>query len=120
MTPQPTPDRRLHKAAANGRIDEVKELIAAGLDVNAQDEQGCTPLHCAAPYPEIFIELICAGARTDLRDCLNMTPRLELMRRHWPKHKPRIILQEAYSLRHRRLASARLARTIEAAFNRSE
>ena len=35
-------------AAKTGNIDRVRELIAAGADVNQQNNDGCTPLHWAA------------------------------------------------------------------------
>jgi ankyrin repeat protein len=34
---------RLHEAAARGKIEHVKSLIAEGADVNARDQQGWTP-----------------------------------------------------------------------------
>ena len=37
----------LHTAAANGRKDEVKRLLAAGADVRAKASDGATPLHWA-------------------------------------------------------------------------
>ena len=38
----------LHDAARNGNVDATKRLIAAGLDINARDEKGNTPLHACA------------------------------------------------------------------------
>lgn len=46
------PDRagrlRIHYAVVDDNIDELKECIASGQDVNAQEGQGWTPLHFAA------------------------------------------------------------------------
>ena len=38
----------LHLAAHEGRVDEIKRLIAAGADLNARDRAGRTPAHVAA------------------------------------------------------------------------
>ena len=38
----------LHKAAAKGDADAIKERIAAGADVDTKDWGGWTPLHAAA------------------------------------------------------------------------
>jgi ankyrin repeat protein len=39
---------RLHFAAQQGDLDEVRALVAKGADVNAFDDLGMTPLHHAA------------------------------------------------------------------------
>jgi ankyrin len=41
------PDRRLAEAAARADVTGVRQLLAAGVDVNAADEDGTTPLHWA-------------------------------------------------------------------------
>jgi len=38
----------LHRAAFFGRIQEVKDLLQAGADINARDTYGWIPLHDAA------------------------------------------------------------------------
>merc|ERR1712107_818385 len=38
----------LHNAICAGHYDIVKFLVEFGCDVNAQDSDGWTPLHCAA------------------------------------------------------------------------
>ena len=52
QTPEPpttkAPEISIHKAAYQGNIDAVRQHIAAGTDVNTQDDSGWTPLHWAA------------------------------------------------------------------------
>ena len=38
----------LHYAAADSKLDEVARLLAVGANVNAQDDNGWSPLHFAA------------------------------------------------------------------------
>ena len=61
---------QLHFAAANGDIDRMKTLIAAGSDVNAFDELGFTALHYAAKSErlEAIAFLLSAGANVDAQD----------------------------------------------------
>ena len=42
------PDISIHEAANEGNIEVVKQHLAAGIDVNAKDQDGYTPLHYAA------------------------------------------------------------------------
>ena len=68
----------LHDAAAKGDIKRVKELIAAGADVNALDTEGNTSLNCACnrwsgdDFPsgvgkqqEVILALVDAGANVN-------------------------------------------------------
>ncbi|MDA7520605.1 ankyrin repeat domain-containing protein [bacterium] len=41
------PDISIHKAAKDGNIEAVKQHLAAGVDVNAKDVDGQTPLDWA-------------------------------------------------------------------------
>lgn len=66
----------LHCVAADGRLDEVVRLLAAGADANAQDDNGWSPLHFAAQSnsAEITKALLGAGAKIDVRDSHGNTP----------------------------------------------
>jgi len=56
--------------AQEDRIEAVKTLLAKGLDVNAQDSNGWSPLHFAAQEgdAEVTLVLINAGAKIGIRD----------------------------------------------------
>jgi ankyrin repeat protein len=66
----PEVDRALHKAAGAGNIEAVKQHLAAGVDVNAKDDNGWTPLHAAARegHKEIVELLIANGADVNAKD----------------------------------------------------
>ena len=66
----------LHEAASEGHTDVVIALIAAGADVNAQNERGYTPLHWAADrgHTETVRALIDSGADVNLADNSGWTP----------------------------------------------
>jgi len=77
-TPQPTepptakaPDILIHKAADDGNIEAIKQHIAAGTDVNSNDEW--TPLHAAA-NKETAELLIAKGADINAKDNISGTP----------------------------------------------
>jgi ankyrin repeat protein len=63
----------LHVAAEFGRVDIAQMLIAAGADVNMQDDIGETPLHRAAYYGivEIVRMLIAAGSDVNILSVSN-------------------------------------------------
>jgi ankyrin repeat protein len=66
----------LHFAAQAGDVSEVKRLVAAGADVNVQDENGNTPLKYASaePHPEVLRTLIALGASPHMSDRRGFTP----------------------------------------------
>lgn len=70
------PTTPLILAATNGMTSVALRLIAAGVDVNAQDGSGCTALKNAARggHDEIVDALIAAGADLDLADDEGWTP----------------------------------------------
>lgn len=47
------PAKLMHEAARNGAIDVMKWLRASGMDVNARDDYGNTPLHAAVEKPSL-------------------------------------------------------------------
>ena len=65
------PDISIHKAADDGNIEAIKQHIAAGTDVNLNDEW--TPLHAAA-NKEIAELLIAKGADINAKDDTGGTP----------------------------------------------
>jgi ankyrin repeat protein len=91
------PDISIHKAASDGNIEAVKQHLAAGVDVNAWDEDfGWTPLHLAAQrgYKEIIELLLANGADVNARDWSGETPldwadgeTVDLLRKHGGKTK---------------------------------
>ena len=66
----------LVNAAYKGSIEEVKQHLAAGVDVNAKDKMGTTPLHYAAGrgHREIAELLIAKGADVNAKDEDDETP----------------------------------------------
>ena len=73
--PQP-PDISIHMAAIDGNIEAVKQHLATGTDVNAEDGAGTTPLHRAAGWghKEIVELLIAAGADVNAKSDNGRTP----------------------------------------------
>ena len=57
----------IHDAARKGDIEAVKQHLAAGMDVNAKDEDGVTPLHETAlwGHNEVAELLIANGAEVN-------------------------------------------------------
>ena len=61
---------RLHRAAADGDLEEVRRLIDAGYELDLFDDISYTPLHYAAKhgYVDVMQVLLSAGACVDARD----------------------------------------------------
>lgn len=57
---------QLHLAAAEGDLATVGALLAAGADVRAFDELGCTPLHHAIEHEQFEIALLLLAAGADI------------------------------------------------------
>jgi ankyrin repeat protein len=49
---------KLHKAAFDGAMDDVFNLLLKGANTNAVDRNGWTPFHCAASQGQIEIMLM--------------------------------------------------------------
>ena len=66
-TKQEENDKALLDAARNGSVEEVRRSLLVGVDVNATDDDGATPLHCAAlrGHAAIVNVLVQAGALVD-------------------------------------------------------
>ena len=75
-TTVPTEQVDIFEAIEMGNISRACELIAAGVNVNRQDEKKQTPLHCAAQLGLIKIVemLINAGAQTTAQNIDGNTP----------------------------------------------
>ncbi|CAK4636836.1 hypothetical protein LEN26_019475 [Aphanomyces euteiches] len=63
-------------AASDGNLEAVQAFLQSGLSVNAQDENGYTPLQAAVSYNHIELVqfLLSAGASATLGDFDNETP----------------------------------------------
>ena len=67
------PNISIHQAVFDGNIEAVKQHLAAGTDVNAEDEDGDTPLHLATTK-EIAELLIAKGADMHTKNYKKYTP----------------------------------------------
>jgi ankyrin repeat protein len=71
------PDISIHDAAEEGNIEAVKQNLAEGIDVDARDYLGATPLHGAATFghKEIAELLIAKGADVNAKGgIIKVTP----------------------------------------------
>jgi len=73
----PPPDISIHDAVEKGNIEAVRQHLAAGVDVNAKDDQlGMTPLHFAAAngQKEVVEHLLAKGADINAKSGEGETP----------------------------------------------
>ena len=72
----PSNAKALHRAAAAGDIEAVKQHLAAGTDVNVKDEDGWIPLHYATAndHKELAELLIAKGANVNAKSDEGGTP----------------------------------------------
>ena len=77
------PDLLIHDTAGDGNIESVKNLLVAGVDVNAKNEDGDTPLHRASVKGrKKIIELLLAkGADVNAQCTIGLTA-LDMARYH--------------------------------------
>jgi ankyrin repeat protein len=90
------PDISIHDAAEEGNIEAVKQHLAAGTDVNANDRSGSTPLHFSVSrYDKEIAELLIAkDADVNAKNVDGDTPldyangeTADLLRKHGGKTK---------------------------------
>lgn len=69
-------DILLHRAAHQGRVDDIWDLLRLGSDINAQGDLAHTPLHYAAMagHRSATIALLAAGASNRLRNEWGQVP----------------------------------------------
>jgi ankyrin repeat protein len=60
-------NEKLIRAAEDGRLEDVRHLLAKGADINATDSAGWTPYLAAASRGQwqVMLVLKAAGAKTD-------------------------------------------------------
>jgi ankyrin repeat protein len=56
----------LHEAARTNDVAAARQAIADGIDINARDHDGFTPLHCAAAEYSLDVALILLEAGADI------------------------------------------------------
>lgn len=78
--PDPTGDEcsaeRLHEAASDNAVDQVRAFLDQGADPSATNKWGQTPLHLAAKagHAAVAKQLLDQGAHVDAKDDLGCTP----------------------------------------------
>jgi len=79
---QPQSYKAIHEAVIKGSLKDVIRLLEKGVDVNAKDNNGATPLHVAVRFGQKEVKekaelLIAKGADVNARDNLGWTPLAE-------------------------------------------
>ncbi|WOE64065.1 ankyrin repeat domain-containing protein [Wolbachia endosymbiont of Zaprionus tsacasi] len=68
--------KALHSAVKHNNEEEVKNLLNKGVNVNAKDDDRCTPLHLAAREgcEDVVKTLIAKGANVNAEGIVDETP----------------------------------------------
>ena len=87
-----SPSERLFSAAQRGEIEEVKRLLAEGVDVNSRTRYGGTPLAFAVDKGnvELVEVLLAAGADVNAKDNRQLTS-LDLARKRTDRRAAAVI-----------------------------
>lgn len=100
-------EMELFNVVAEGDIAETKRLIAAGVNVNARDDFGNTPLHIAIEknFANIVYWLLQAGADPNIQDELDRTA-LELAQEFLARYQEIIRFLTTSNANHQNLLTA--------------
>ncbi|WP_137890348.1 ankyrin repeat domain-containing protein [Ramlibacter sp. 2FC] len=102
----------LHLAAAEGDLEAVKTLIAAGAEIDLQDHLGRTALyHAVCGSRALVIQLLAAGANGKIKDHDGRTTTGEMRGAFFKDELDSILLEP------RELASQRLAQRVASALD---
>ena len=72
----------IHDASASGEVPKVEVLLAGGVDVNARDADGLTPLHRAVQAGRFAVVrlLVSSGADVDAKNTDGQTALFQVSR----------------------------------------
>jgi ankyrin repeat protein len=99
----------LHQAAANGSTEAMRQLIAAGAEIDAVNDFGATPLMWAITEPEKVRILVTAGANVNARSKMGKTPLLLAAANDGSSATVKLLLDRGATLEDQALVSAAAA-----------